>query len=210
MRLGVWCDACDLRNTCATGSILCPAAITTVRGLTLTHGCLVSAARLEVLAAPILLAIRPSLDPIVMSHRAVVCGGGDFTPAVAALTVDVAAPGFLLLRPIGLPITETICAIEGIDRADWARHGRWLWLRHHTTESCGSATVGLPGWTPTALPGLPASDAIDAPWPEQVEREKQQRKTNGRTNAASIIPAAREIGKITTVPDIPVGLLCAV
>merc|ERR1711860_137044 len=133
MTLGVGCNACDLGDACAPSSIFGPTAIATARGLTLTHGCLVGASPLEVLAAPILLAIRPGLDPVVMSRRAIVCGGGDFTPAVAAFPVDVAAPGFLLFRPICLPVTETICA----------------------AETCGSAAVGLPGWTPTSLPSLP-------------------------------------------------------
>merc|ERR1711877_57101 len=98
MSLGVRCNACDLSDACAPSSIFGPTTIATARGLTLTHGCLVGASPLEVLAAPILLAIRPGLDPVVMSRRAIVCGGGDFTPAVAAFPVDVAAPGFLLFR----------------------------------------------------------------------------------------------------------------
>merc|ERR1719350_2776133 len=175
----------------------------------LTHGCLVCASPLEVLAAPIFLAIRPGLDPIVVSHLAIVCGCGDFTPAAAAFSVDVAAPGFLLFGPICLPITETVCAVERVDRADWAWLLRWRWL-HHAAETCGSAAIGLPGWTPTHLPRLPACDAINPPRPKQIEREEEQGQADSCTNATSIVSAARSVGEVTTIPYVPVGLLGAV
>jgi len=204
----VGCNARDLGDACTPSSIFGPTAIATARGLTLTHGCLVGASPLEMLAAPILLAVRPGLDPIVMSRLAIVCRGGDFTPAAAAFPVDVAAPGFFLFRPICLPITKTICAIERVDRADWAF---WLWRRlRDAAETCCSAAIGLPGWTPTSLPSLPACDAINPPRPKQIKREEEQRQADSCTNATSIVPAARRIGEITTIPYVPVGLFGAV
>jgi len=127
--------------------------------------------------------------------------------------MDVATPGFFIFGPIRLPTAETLCTIEWVDRADWAAWARvdeWRRRCNHAAETCCPAAIRLFGRTPTHLPRLPVSDTIDTCRPEQVQGEEKQRKTDDGANAASEIPATRNVCEIAPVSDVPVGLLCAV
>merc|ERR1719464_2025576 len=179
---------------------------------TADHGGIPRAPLGSMRAAPLLLILRPTLDPILCPIIAVVHIGRGWAVVAAALAMFVTAPLLLFGAPTCLPVQEAKCAIVWVN---WARRCQGSFARRHYWTPVHSvrlsAATDLLGRAPEEIlaviaramfPQAPPGTLIARVRPNQPQEQKQQAQQAqcGTDEAASVGAAANTV--VAAISDI--------